>query len=454
MKQVYRLFRQELRTMFRLAVPLILGQLGIMLMGVADTIQVGNMAEGAKFGIDASGIANGIFITVAVLGINALSVVAPMISKAYEMNNSAEIKRTFRASVRVALWAAVVCSGIIFLCIWQFQFFGQSPIVTSLAVPYLSIITFSIFPLFIFLAVRQLSDGLSKTKLAMTVTLSAVVLNVALNHLLINGVGGFPKWGLNGAGVATFISRLYMAVALWWAVRQDALLRPLTLWHKGVRAVNQLVLHIFKVGIPSGMQGFFEVAVFSAAAIIIGWLGEDPLAAHLVALSPASVSYMMISGLAAAGGIRVGAGLGQRSKSAIFKSGTAALVLGSGFMLLCGVFFLTAQAFIVGLYIKDPAVSQIAVSLLSIAAFFQLSDGIQCVALGLLRGLADVNIPTFVTLFAYWGVGIPVGYVLTFTYQWGAQGIWVGLLAGLSVSAILLTWRFYGRVRKLDLTPR
>ena len=440
--------------MFRLAVPLILGQLGIMLMGVADTIQVGNMAEGAKFGIDASGIANGIFITVAVLGINALSVVAPMISKAYEMNNSAEIKRTFQASVRVALWAAVVCSGIIFLCIWQFQFFGQSPIVTSLAVPYLSIITFSIFPLFIFLAVRQLSDGLSKTKLAMTVTLSAVVLNVALNHLLINGVGGFPKWGLNGAGVATFISRLYMAVALWWAVRQDALLSPLTLWHKGVWAVNQLVLHIFKVGIPSGMQGFFEVAVFSAAAIIIGWLGEDPLAAHLVALSPASVSYMMISGLAAAGGIRVGAGLGQRSKSAIFKSGTAALVLGSGFMLLCGVFFLTAQAFIVGLYIKDPAVSQIAVSLLSIAAFFQLSDGIQCVALGLLRGLADVNIPTFVTLFAYWGVGIPVGYVLTFTYQWGAQGIWVGLLAGLSVSAILLTWRFYGRVRKLDLTPR
>lgn len=451
MLSYFRLYRQEIRTTIRLSVPIILGQLGIMLMGVADTIQVGNMAEGAKFALDASGIANSVFITVAVLGINAISTVAPMISKAYERNQPSEIVRTFRASVQVALWASSFCVAIILLCVMNFEVFGQSPVVSSLAVNYLLIITMSIVPLYLFLALRQLSDGLSKTKAAMTITLSAVLFNVLLNHLLINGVWIFPEWGLNGAGVATLLSRIYMALGLWWVVYSDPQLDRYMKWKAPVLKVKELVLHIFKVGIPSGMQGFFEVAVFSAAAIMIGWIGEDPLAAHLVALSPASVSYMMISGLAAAGGIRVGAGLGQQNRTAIIKSGTTALLLGAAFMSLCGFFFLTAQHFIINLYIQDSAVTQIAVSLLTIAAFFQLSDGLQCVALGLLRGMADVNIPTLVTLFAYWGVGIPVGYLLAFRYHWGAEGIWMGLLAGLTVSALLLTIRFYTQVRRVRL---
>lgn len=452
MQSLYRLYRSEIQTTFRLALPIIFGQLGIMLMGVADTIQVGHIEVDAKIALDAAGIANGIYITIAVLGINALGVIAPMVSKAHEQGNQQEVSRLHHVSYRVALLSSLVCGAIIFLLSLQFQWLGQSPKVSALAVPYLWIITTSIIPMFLFLATRQLSDGLSQTRVAMVITLSAVLVNIALNHLLINGIWFFPKWGLNGAGVATLIARTYMAVVIYVYVKRSAFFAVYTQTKEKLTKHWQLIGYIFKIGIPSGMQGFFEIAVFAMAAVMMGWLGEDQQAAHMIAINPASVTYMMISGLAAAGGIRVGAGLGQRSRSAILKSGTTALVLGASFMLLCGFIFLFGNEWIVSLYIRDERVMPIASTLVMMAAFFQLSDGIQCVALGVLRGVADVNVPTGVTLFAYWGVGLPVGYYLTFVKNMDAVGLWIGLTAGLTAAAVLLTWRFYRLVNKLKLT--
>lgn len=447
MQSIYRLYRSEINTTLQLALPIIFGQLGIMLMGVADTIQVGHIAVDAKYNLDAAGIANGVYITIAVFGMNALAVIAPMISKAREMGDDAEVNRLHQASKQVAYWASAVCGNIILIGAWQFEAFGQQPKVTQLAVPYLCIITVSIIPMFIFLAIRQLSDGLSQTRVAMYITLSAVLINILLNHVLINGIWIFPQWGLNGAGVATLIARIYMAASIYIYVRYGKYFQKYL--QQPRKSVSDLVLYIFKIGIPSGFQGFFEIAVFSTAAIMIGWLGESPLAAHMIAISPASVTYMMITGLASAGGIRVGAGMGQQSRSAILKSGTTALAISIAFMAVCGILFLTANELIISLYINDETVKPIAVSLLMVAAFFQLSDGIQCVALGVLRGIADVNIPTGVTLFAYWGVGLPIGYVLTFVYQMGAVGMWIGLSAGLTASAILLSWRFYRRAKTI-----
>ncbi|MFN8356811.1 MAG: MATE family efflux transporter [Spirosomataceae bacterium] len=451
MQVIYRLYRSEIQHTFRLALPIILGQLGIMLMGVADTIQVGHIDVDAKFALDASGIANAVFITIAILGMNALGVIAPMISKAKAQQDVTEVQRLHRASYYVAWLSGLVCGGIILFLSFHIEWFGQNPKVSHLAVPYLWIITISIFPMYLFLAIRQLSDGLSQTRVAMMITLSAVLFNVLFNHLLINGVWLFPKWGLNGAGVATLLARIYMALGIYLYVHKDPVIRHYLKAKKQLTQLWQLTSYIFKIGIPSGFQGFFEVAIFAFVAVMMGWLGENQLAAHMVAISPSSVSYMMVTGIGAAGGIRVGEGLGQRSRSAIIKSGTAALALGFGFMLICGLIFLLGNHWIVLLYIRDEAVMPIAATLVTLAALFQLSDGIQAVALGVLRGVADVNVPTAVTLFAYWGVGLPVGYYLTFVQQMDAIGLWIGLTAGLTAAAVLLTWRFYRRVHQLKL---
>ncbi|MCY7349595.1 MAG: MATE family efflux transporter [Cytophagaceae bacterium] len=460
---VFRLYRAETLILSRLALPIVFGQLGIMLMGVADVIQVGHLETGAKFALDAAGVANGVWISVAIFGFNALYVVAPMVSKAHEEARPDEIGRLLRASLWVSLKMALFCVTVMAVLAFNFHWFGQNPRVTALATPFLLFLAASTVPMFLFTAFRQMSDGLSHTRVAMGITLSALLLNILLNYLLINGNWGFPPLGLNGSGIATLTARTYMALAIWGYVRYGKLFRnylslalnpPPEKRRKRGEEAQSLQVKIFRLGIPSGFQGFFEIAVFALASVMIGWLGEDQLAAHLIAINPASVTYMMVTGLATAGGIRVGAGMGQRNRSAVLKSGTTALVLGGAFMALCCLVFLTANEQIVSLYIRDEAVAPIAAGLLLIAGVFQFFDGIQAVSLGLLRGLADVNIPTAVTLFAYWVVGLPVGCLLTFQYRFDVTGIWIGLTAGLMVAAILLSWRFVVKARKLRFSHR
>ncbi len=447
-------YRPEIGTLLKLALPIIFGQLGIMLMGVADTIQVGHLDHDAKFALDAAGIGNGVWITIAIFGFNAQYVVAPLISKANEEGDSLQITRLLRGALRVALLMSVGCAGILVMLAFNFQWFGQSAEVSLRAVPFLLILTLSTVPIFLFTALRQLSDGLGHTRVAMVITLLALGMNVLLNYFLIYGNGGFPAWGLYGSGVATLVSRTFMALALWGYLRfgndfRGYFLRPLNPDNQPDFDLRPLVFKLLKLGIPSGFQGFFEIAVFAFAAVMIGWLGENQLAGHLIAINLASVTYMMVTGLATAGGIRVGAGLGQHDRAAVLRSGTVALGLGGAFMAVCCLLFLTVGEAIAGLYIRDPEVASIAAGLLLIAGFFQLFDGIQAVSLGLLRGLADVNVPTAVTLFAYWIVGLPVGALLTFRFGWGATGLWLGLTAGLMAAAGLLSWRFFNKARRL-----
>ncbi|MBC7891539.1 MAG: MATE family efflux transporter [Sphingobacteriaceae bacterium] len=449
-----RPYRPEIGTLLKLAMPIIFGQLGIMLMGVADVIQVGHMAHGAKFALDAAGIGNSVWITIAIFGFNAQYVVAPLIAKAKEEGDFLQITRLLRATLRVALLMSVGCVGILVMLAFNFQWFGQSAEVSVRAVPFLLIFTLSTVPIFLFTALRQLSDGLGHTRVAMVITLLAVGMNVVLNYFLIYGNGGFPEMGLLGSGMATLVSRCFMALAMWGYLRfgkdfRSYFLRPLNPDNQPSFNLRPLVLKLLKLGIPSGFQGFFEIAVFALAAVMMGWLGENQLAAHLIAINPASVTYMMVTGLATAGGIRVGTGLGQRDRAAVLRSGTVALGLGTAFMAVCCLLFLTAGEAIAGLYIRDPEVATIAAGLLFIAGFFQLFDGIQAVSLGLLRGLADVNLPTIVTLFAYWVVGLPIGALLTFRFGWGATGLWIGLTAGLMAAAVLLSWRFFNIAQRL-----
>lgn len=450
MKSILHKVWPEIKILHSLAVPIIIGQLGIMLMGVADTIQVGHIKNLAKESIGAAGIANGIYITIAIIGIIALQIIAPLIANANSSKNEKLIKNLHVAGNKVAIIMGVFCFIIIEIVAYNFDWLNQKPEIKKLAIPYLHIIAVSVFPSLFFTAQKQLSDGLGFTKIAMIITIIALIINILLNHLFINGIWVFPELGLFGAGIATLIARLFMAIGLFVYLHHSVYFQ--TIFKEKIEKKMQLsnIKEIFKIGIPSGFQGFFEIAVFSAAAILIGQLGAVQLAAHQVAINPASITYMMVTGVAAAGSIRVGANLNNISSMKL--SGTVALMMGFVFMGFCGLIMLLFNQYIAGLYINDIQVLPLAGSLIFIAAFFQLSDGVQAVALGILRGMADVNIPTFITLIAYWAIGLPFGYYLAFYKNMAAVGIWIGLVLGLTVSAGLLSWRFYHNLKTKKAT--
>ncbi|AFK02893.1 MATE efflux family protein [Emticicia oligotrophica DSM 17448] len=442
-------YQQEIKKTFLLALPIVIAQLGVVLMGVTDNIMVGRYI--GKIGLGAAGIANSLSFLIASIGMGGLSVVAPLISKAKAEKNIPEINRLFRAGIKVALWFSLILGLVGLLCIYCFEIFQQSPEINTQAPAFMAIIVVSNAFMFVFAATKQLSDGLSRTYVAMIITLFGLLLNLIFNIILINGYWGFPKMGLIGSATSTLITRILMMLALlFYLFQTKAFKKYLHSKYKSLKT-NDLVALIFKIGVPSGLQYFFEIAAFSLAVIMMGWLGENQLAAHQIAINVASTTYMMASGLGIAGGIRVGEGRGLKDLSKIRLSGNVALLLVIAFMASMMLLILLFNRFFVELYISDNEVIAIAIDLMFVAAVFQLSDGVQVVSLGILRGISDVNIPTWITMFAYWVLSLPLGYLLAFRFNMDAIGIWIGLLAGLTASAILLTVRFYYLIKKMKV---
>ncbi len=443
MHPLARLYRNDMRQTLRLSVPIVIAQLGVVLMGVTDTLMIGRFLGAVPLGV--AGIATSVTFLIGSIGVGGLGIVSALVSQAVGKGKLIEVNALYRAGIRAAWLLSGVLGLVMVLAAWQFQIFGQTDDVTRLSKPFVLILTASFAPLLLFIAIRQLCDGLSRPKVTMSITLSALALNVVLNYFLIN------KLGLNGAALGTLLARCYMALAIWIYVKRDRFFTP---YLEKVQAVSlrPLVKKILRLGLPGGFQFFFEIAAFSLAVIMIGWLGEAALAAHQIAINMASTTYMMATGIGAAGSIRVGMAVGRNNRPAVQRAGTAAFLLSIIFMGLSCLFFLTADEWLVSLYIRESAeVATIAATLVVIAGFFQLSDGIQVVGLGVLRGIADVNIPTLLTLIAYWIVALPLSYVLAFPLGMGAPGVWLGLLAGLTVSAVLLTYRFYNKLPRIRL---
>lgn len=440
-------YKKEAKTMIQLGYPIVISQLGIIAMGVTDTIQVGQIEGKSAVSVSAAGLSNSLIFTIAIIVIITLGIVAPMISKAKAEENEREIRLLFKAGMRVCWYLGGITVGLCLLLGFFFDKLGQEPEVTAVALPYNILMAVSMMPLLLFTALRQLSDGLGRTKIAMTITISAVFLNILLNWLLINGIGFLPRLELIGSGLATLISRIYMAISLWIVIHREPLFKAYTI--KAQDNLQDLVKKIMKIGLPSGLQGFFEVAVFSSAVVIIGWYGKYQQAAHMIAINMCSVTYMMVTGIASAGGIRVGHFWGLRDKQQMVTAGNTALGIGGSFMATAALIFFIFPQFLISLYTNDPQVVPVATVLLLIGGVFQLSDGLQATALGILRGIADVNFPTLITLFAYWVVGLPIGYLLGNYYDLKAAGVWMGLTAGLTASAVLLCWRFFNQVRKM-----
>jgi MATE family multidrug resistance protein len=415
-------------------------------MGVADVIMVGKIDA---TNLAAAAFANSIFFVVSILGIGTLTAVSPLVAKSKGAGHPNDCALLFRQGINAALLLTAFISSVIFILTINLDWFGQDAEVTALAKNFLHLLNAGNIFMLLFFGAKQFSDGLSVTIPSAVITMIALAMNIGLNWLLIYGNWGFPKLGLNGAGVATLCARLFMAVTMIGFILSHKVYKPYL--HIKERTQKRFLLkEVFRVGLPSGFQYMFEVGAFAAAAIIIGWFGKYELAAHQVAINIASVTYMIATGISAGGSIAVGDALGRKNKTDLIRSGRAALVMGTVFMGVCGIVFALFNTQIIHIYTSDIHVIEMAANLLLIAALFQLSDGIQCVSLGVLRGIADTKVPTIVTVVAYWVVGIPIGLWIASYFNLGLYGIWYGLTAGLTFSAVMLSIRFLKESRELD----
>lgn len=328
---------------------------------------------------------------------------------------------------------------------------NQPDEVVALAMPYLDLVAFSLVPLISFQALKQFSDGLSMTKYPMYATLIANLVNVVLNYLLIFGKFGFPQMGIVGAAVGTLVSRIVMIIFLWIFLKQKEKSTAYVTQIKLFILENKMLKKILALGFPSALQMFFEVAIFTAAIWLSGILGKNPQAANQIALNLSSMTFMVAMGLSVAAMVRVGNQKGLLRFEDLRRIAISIFLLAFLIATVFALIFVVCNEILPMIYLDvndaenladTNEVIGIAAKLLIIAALFQISDAIQVTVLGALRGLQDVKIPTFITFIAYWVVGFPISYYLGLYTEYKSSGIWIGLLAGLTTSALLLYFRF------------
>lgn len=432
-------FKEHFPQTFALAYPVMLSQLGQVLVGVADSMMVGRLGA---VPLAAASLGNSIFTVVMMFGIGISMAITPLVAAADGEGKHNRIARVFRHGFVINIFAGLILFLLIMMAAPGLYHLNQPAEVVDLAIPYLGVITFSLLPFMVFQTFRQLAEGLSQTKQAMAVVIFCNVINVFLNWVMIYGNLGFPPMGVVGAGWATFISRVLMAIVMSYYVWNSKRYKRYKLSLEFKKLSFPMLSKMVNIGVPTGFQFVFETGAFSAAAIMMGWIGVSALAAHQIAINLASISYMMASGLAAAAMVRVGNQLGRNDIQKLREIGFTSFGMVTIFMLAVGIALITLRNFLPMLYIDDISVIELTGSLLIIAGLFQLSDGIQVVGLGALRGMADVKVPTVVTLVAYWVIGLPLGYLLAFSFGLEEHGIWYGLLIGLTCAAVMLVLRF------------
>jgi MATE family multidrug resistance protein len=432
-------YRTHLKETVKLAIPVVIGQLGHVMLGVTDSIMVGRVGP---VPLAASSLVNSVVHLILVFGLGMTLAITPLVSIARGKGQKDQCGVILRQSFLLNMVVTVFLFAGLLLMAALIRYLNQEAAVTVQAMSYAKIIAFSIIPFMVFQVYRQFIDGLAFTKPAMYVALAANLVNVLGNWVFIFGNLGMPAFGLDGAGYSTLITRSFMAAVLMIYVSRAKRFKKYDPTFR-FRNINWPVLReLTRVGVPTGFQYFFELGAFSLSAIMIGWLGSAQLAAHQIVLSLAATSFMVALGISSAGTIRVGHAYGRRNFGDVRRAGFLTTVFTSSMMACCGVIFILFREHLPFIFTKDPAVVQIAVPLIIVAALFQVSDGAQAAGLGVLRGITDVRLPMIITFIAYWVVALPIGYILGFVLGMEVVGVWVGLLAGLTAAAVMLNIRF------------
>ncbi len=436
----FRALRSELPPTVRLATPIVVAELGWIAMGLVDIAMVGRLGPAA---IGAVGIGSVLCLAVVVFGIGMLLGLDTLVARAHGRGRLDECRRWLVQGACLAVLQAVPLTLVAWGMAASLDRWGLDPAVERLAVPYFSIVLLSVLPLLLYTAFRRYLQATGLAARVTTALITANMINAAVNWLLVFGHLGLPALGVDGAAWATCISRVYLASFLAVVILRHARSSPTGRWPR-LRPERRRLRRLVALGLPAAAQMTLEFGVFAAVTALAGRLEAATLAAHQIVLNVASVTFMVPQGVGAAGAVRVGHSAGRRDPSGVRRAGWAALTLGGGFMSGAALFFVLTPQPILRLYTTDPTVIRAGVTLLLVAAFFQLFDGLQAVATGALRGLGDTRTPMVSNLAGHWIVGLPVGYALCFGAGWGIVGLWIGLSIGLTlVGAALVTiwWR-------------
>ena len=440
--------RSEMRPTLRLALPLVLAEIGWMTMGIVDTIMVGHLPDSAN-AIGAVSISSSIFNVVAFFGGGLLIGLDTLVAQAFGAGQREDCHR----SLINGIYLSIVMTPFLMAPVWFFgpllQALHIDPVVARLAVPYMKALAIGLFPLMLYFAVRRCIQAMDMVRPVAFALVTANLINLLFNWVLIYGKWGFLAMGVVGSGWSTALARLYMAAILvgyllWYDRRHrtELLKTPVNIDFTRIR---RLII----LGLPAATQITLEISVFALTAALIGRLGAVPLAAHQIALNTVAFTYMVPLGISSAAAVRVGQALGRKDPAGAADAGDTAIFVGAAFMLVASGLLLVFPRAIARMYTPDEAVIRTTILLLAAGAAFQLFDGLQTVATGALRGAGDTRTPMLCHFTAYWIIGLPLGAWLCFRRGWGAFGLWSGLSLALILIGIVLLWAWRKKVSSL-----
>jgi len=439
---------KEFRYNFNLALPVIAGMVGHTLVSVVDNIFVGQLGSAE---LAAVSLGNSFVFIGMSIGIGFSTAITPIVAEFDSQKNIEKGRSAFQNGLALC---TILGFALFFLLVAAkplLRFMNQPEDVVKLAIPFLDIVGFSLVPLVVFQAYKQFADGMSETKYSMFATIIGNVINIVINVLLVFGLLGFPKLGIVGSAIGTLVARIFMVLYMHYILARKEKFKPYFTRFGWQSFEKRMAKKIIALGIPSSLQMFFEVALFTGAIWLSGMIGTTSQAANQIALSLASITFMFAMGLSVAAMVRVANQKGLQDYKKLHTVAHSIFLMAIILELIFALLFMIGHDFFPKLFvnletqasINDTAeVIGIASKLIFVAAFFQLFDGMQVVVLGALRGMQDVKIPTVITFIAYWIIGFPVSIYLGKYTNLGAVGVWIGLLAGLGAASILLYIRF------------
>ncbi len=427
-----------------LALPVMLTQVGQVSVNLFDNIIVGNL-----LGADALAsvsLGNAVFFSMFVLALGFSFAIPPLVSQAHSQHDHQTINSVFSHGFVINMTVGILLMGILLLGMPLLYRSGQPEKIIPDTVDFLTIMAISIVPFMAFQTLREVSEGLSYTIGVTKATIIANVINIVLNYVFIKGLFGLPPMGVKGSALASLIARIFMVVFLYFVLLNEKKTRQyIKDFSLKIQVFSKKMFEkMIRLGFPTALQMFFEVTAFAGAAFICGLISAHDIASHQIALSMASFTFNLCIGFSVASTVMIGRKVGEGNFVELRKVGINNLKIAFIFMCICGIIFVLGRNILPTFFTKKEEVEviELAAKLMIIAALFQLSDGIQVTALGMLRGLQDVKIPSIYTFIAYWIITIPLGYLLCFTLKMGAFGMWIALGLGLTISAVMLVKRF------------
>lgn len=430
----------ETKKTFVLAIPIVTGMVGQMLIGIADTVMVGRVGT-----VPLAAVSLGFYLShvLMVTGFGVIAGITVFTAHAFGAKRPEEAGGVLRDGLWLSLAMGIFCALVLTLTRNHLTAVGQPEEVVREGSTYLLLIGLSLVPILMSQSIKQFSEALSKPWKPMLIYTAGVLLNILLNWVLIYGHWGAPAMGVTGAGWATLIARSAVLIGMFGLLRFDNLLKVWLPQHWMPAVTGGQMKRLLSFGAPVAALHFLEVGAFAFSGIMTGWIGARAMAANQIAITCAATTFTFALGFAMAVGIRVGHAWGRGDRPQMRRVGFSGMACTALVMGCFSVMFLLFRHSITGLFSPDADVVVLAASLLMVAAFFQLFDGQQVVAIFALRSIEDVRVPAATAVLAYWLLGIPTGYVLAFRFEMGARGIWIGLAVGLAALAITLGWRFH-----------